>query len=91
MICPDANVKLFVTASAAVRAQRRFAELAAKGNSDSYEEVLADVKARDARDMERAEAPLVAASDATTIDTSALDIDQAVAAAIAVIEARRSR
>jgi len=91
VICPDAHVKLFVTASAAVRAQRRYAELAAKGNTDSYEQVLADVKARDTRDMERAEAPLVAAADATTIDTSALDIDQAVAAAIAAIEVLRSR
>ncbi|MEP1765415.1 MAG: (d)CMP kinase [Sulfitobacter sp.] len=89
VICPDAHVKLFVTASAAVRAQRRYAELAAKGNADSYEQVLADVKARDTRDMERAEAPLKPAQDAITIDTSDLAIDQAVAAAIAAIEAQR--
>lgn len=89
VICPQADVKLFVTASAQVRAQRRFSELSGKGIGDTYEQVLADVKARDARDMERVEAPLVAASDATEIDTSRLTIDQAVAAAIAAVKAVR--
>ncbi len=87
VICPHAHVKLFVTASAEVRAKRRFAELAAKGNADSFEQVLADVKARDTRDMERAEAPLRPADDATVIDTSNLTIEEAVAAAVAVVKA----
>lgn len=87
VICPAANVKLFVTASAQVRAQRRFAEQAERGITDSFETVLADVQARDARDMERAEAPLKPAEDATVIDTSRLSIDQAVAAAIAAVQA----
>jgi cytidylate kinase len=90
VICPEAHVKLFVTASAAVRAQRRYAELSAKGNTDSYDQVLEDVKARDARDMERVEAPLKPANDATVIDTSALSIDEAVAAAITAVEAVRT-
>ncbi len=90
VICPHANVKLFVTASAEVRAQRRFAELSAKGNTDSFEQVLSDVRARDTRDMERAEAPLRPADDATVIDTSRLTIDQAVAAAVAAVTAIRT-
>ncbi|MDB4187824.1 cytidylate kinase [Sulfitobacter sp.] len=89
VICPDADVKLFVTASAEVRAQRRFAELLGRGIDDSYETVLADVKARDARDMERVEAPLKPADDATVIDTSRLSIEQAVAAAVAAVQAIR--
>lgn len=89
VICPDAQVKLFITASAEVRAQRRFAELAARGTTDSFETVLADVKARDERDMERVEAPLKPAEDATVIDTSRLSIDQAVAAAVAAVQGIR--
>jgi cytidylate kinase len=87
VICPHARVKLFVTASAEVRAQRRFEELSGRGIMDSYETVLADVEARDARDMERVEAPLKPAEDAAIIDTSRLSIDQAVAAAVAAIQA----
>ncbi|MGJ8595636.1 (d)CMP kinase [Sulfitobacter sp.] len=87
VICPHARVKLFVTASAEIRAQRRFAELSGRGITDSFETVLADVKARDARDMERVEAPLKPADDATIIDTSRLTIDQAVAAAVAAVQA----
>ena len=89
VICPDAQVKLFVTASAEVRAQRRYTELSGRGILDSYETVLADVKARDARDMERVEAPLMPASDASVIDTSELSIEQAVAAAICAVDAVR--
>ncbi|WP_420005296.1 (d)CMP kinase [Arenibacterium sp. LLYu02] len=87
VICPEAEVKFFVTASAEVRAERRFRELEDSGTT--YEAVLADVRARDERDMTRAEAPLKPAEDAVTIDTSALSIDEAVAQAIAVIEARQ--
>ncbi|MEQ6201571.1 (d)CMP kinase [Sulfitobacter sp. HNIBRBA2951] len=89
VICPDAHVKLFITASAQVRAKRRFAELSARGIEDSFDQVLADVQARDARDRERVEAPLKPAKDAVLIDTSDLSIEQAVAQAIAVVDAQR--
>lgn len=85
VICPDARVKLFVTASAEVRAQRRFAELSERGIDDTFEQVLADVKARDARDMDRVEAPLKPADDAVVIDTSELTIAQAVVAAVTAV------
>lgn len=86
VICPDAQVKLFVTASAEVRARRRFDELSGSGTTETYEDVLADVQARDARDMERAEAPLRPADEATVIDTSRLSIEEAVAAAVAAVD-----
>lgn len=89
VICPDAEVKLFVTASAEVRATRRHKELAEKGGTQSYETVLRDVVERDKRDSERATAPLKPAEDAVQIDTSDLSIEAAIAAAIAAIEARR--
>ena len=87
VICPDADVKLFVTASAEVRAKRRFLELRERGIDDSFEQVLADVVARDARDAERATAPMVAASDAREIDTSEMSIEEAVAVAVAAVRA----
>ena len=87
VICPDAQVKLFVTASAEVRARRRHAELAATGSATSYDQVLADVRERDERDQTRAEAPLKPAADAVVIDTSDMGIDTAVHAAIDAIEA----
>jgi cytidylate kinase len=89
VICPDAEAKLFVTASAEVRAARRHAELWGRGSEASFEAVLADVKERDARDAGRAEAPMVAALDAVLIDTSSMSIDAAVTAAIAAVEAAR--
>jgi CMP/dCMP kinase len=89
VICPEAAVKLFVTASPEVRARRRHAELVATGSDMSYDAVLADVLERDARDRDRSTAPLRPADDAILIDTSALDIDAAVASAIAAIKARR--
>ena len=89
VICPTADVKLFVTASAEVRAERRFLELSSKGHSDTRDQVLADVLARDKRDSERAEAPLKPADDAVIIDTSEMSIDQAVAKAVAIIDACR--
>lgn len=82
VICPNANVKLYVTASAEVRAKRRFLELTAKGQVTSIDEVLADVKARDDRDMNRAEAPLKPAKDALIIDTSDLSIEEALKVAL---------
>lgn len=78
VVCPDADVKLYITASAYVRALRRQAELRAA----SYDDVLADILARDARDRNRATAPLLAAEDAVVIDTSEMTAEQAVAAAI---------
>jgi cytidylate kinase len=90
VICPDAAVKLFVTARAEVRAQRRFEELSDKGAVTDFETVLADVKARDERDSSRATAPLVAADDAVLIDTSDLSIDAAIAAAVAAVAAARA-
>ncbi|MCP5036021.1 MAG: (d)CMP kinase [Rhodobacteraceae bacterium] len=82
VICPDADVKLYVTASAKVRAERRFLELEAKGTDLTRAEVLSDVVARDKRDAERDEAPMRAAGDAVTLDTSGMSIGDAVAAAI---------
>ncbi len=91
VICPQAEVKLFVTASAEVRAHRRFLELKAKGGDTTEEAVLADVIARDERDSGRATAPLRAAGDAVRLDTSHLSIDEAVAEAVRVVEQRYKR
>ncbi len=88
VICPAAEVKLFVTASAEIRARRRFLELIAGGADTAFETVLADVVARDKRDAERDTAPMVSAADAVLIDTSELSIEAAVAQAIGVITAR---
>jgi cytidylate kinase len=91
VICPGAQVKLFVIADAVVRARRRFEELSGKGIDTSFEEVLADVQTRDERDMGRADAPLRPAEDAVEIDTSSLSIQAAVARTIAVIDAAMGR
>jgi len=90
VICPDAQVKLFVTASAERRAERRLKELAGKGLDVTLETVLADVKERDDRDRNRAAAPLLPAEDAVLLDTSDLRIEQAIAAAVDVVEAART-
>jgi cytidylate kinase len=86
VICPDAEAKLFVTASAEVRAHRRWLELREAGSTASYDAVLADVRERDARDTERSDAPLKPAADALVLDTSELSIDEAVAHAVAAVE-----
>ena len=88
VICPDAEVKLFVTASAECRAGRRWKELTGSGQATSYEDVLDEVRKRDARDMGREDAPLRPASDAVTIDTTEMSIDEAVAAAEAAVRAK---
>ncbi len=85
VICPAADVKLYVTASAEVRAERRMKELAARGKSLPFEAVLADIKARDDRDMNRATAPLKPAADAILLDTSAMTPDEVFATALALI------
>lgn len=85
VICPEAEVKLFVTASAEVRAERRFLELRAKDANVAPEQVLADVRERDARDAERSTAPMKPAADAVLLDTSELSIEEALAKAVDVI------
>ncbi len=87
VICPQAEVKLFVTASAEVRAQRRLAELTERGFETNYDSVLEDVRARDHRDTNRADAPLKPAEDAVVVDTSEMSIADAVAKAVAAVEA----
>ncbi|ODR99824.1 cytidylate kinase [Methyloceanibacter methanicus] len=91
VICPDADVKLFVSASPEVRALRRFLELTGRGVAVSEASVLADIRARDERDSTRGAAPLVRAPDAALLDTTNLDIDAAFRAAIDLIEAAMSR
>jgi len=90
VICPDARAKLFVTASAQCRADRRFKELRTRGNDITAQQVLADVIARDERDANRAEAPMAAAEDAVLLDTSDLSIDAAIAQAIVLVQAKRA-
>ena len=85
VICPQAEVKLFVTASAEVRGKRRFDELVRRGEAAELAQVIEDVRARDARDAERVEAPMKPAETALIIDTSDLSIDAAVAAAISAV------
>lgn len=88
VICPNADVKIFVTASAAARAQRRALELMRRGEKIDYASVLADIARRDARDAERADAPMRAAADAIALDTTRLDIDASLARAVAIVESR---
>ncbi len=82
VICPDAPVKLFVTADTEIRAQRRWRELSSHGDAKPYEQILGEIRARDHRDITRAASPLKAAPDAVLLDTTDLTIDAAVAAAI---------
>jgi cytidylate kinase len=90
VIAPDADAKLFVTAAPEIRARRRFEELVRLGRTAHYEDVLADIRARDDRDTHRAAAPLAKADDAMLLDTSALGVDEAIAAALAAVERRRA-
>jgi cytidylate kinase len=91
VVCPDADVKLFVTASPAVRARRRWRELAARGEVVDEARVLADLEARDSRDAGRSVAPLKPAEDAHLLDTSNLDIEAAFAAALEIVAAGLGR
>ncbi len=86
VIAPHADVKLFITASAEIRAQRRYSEMQLRGLDVDYANILADIRARDKRDQERADAPLKAAADAILLDTGNLTIGAAVQAAIALVE-----
>ena len=86
VIAPDADAKLFVTADAVIRAERRHAEMIGRGEAMSFESTLADIRARDARDASRTNAPLKPSEDALLLDTGDLTIGDAVQAAIALVE-----
>ena len=88
VVCPKAELKLFITATPEVRAQRRFAEFQQKGSNLTYEEVLADIKARDERDSNRSTAPLKPADDAIIVDTSDLTIAEVFAHVDEIIKKR---
>jgi cytidylate kinase len=91
IICPAADVKIFITASPEVRASRRAAEFASRGEAADPAKILQDILHRDARDTGRAVAPLKPAPDAHLLDTTHLDIDAAFRAAIDIVEAARAR
>lgn len=86
VVCPQAEIKLFVTASPEVRAQRRFDEILAKGGAADFDEILADLKKRDDRDMNRTDSPLRPAEDAHLLDTSEMSIEAAFLAAKKLID-----
>ena len=87
VVCPDAAVKLFVTANLETRARRRYMELKAQGSPKTEAEVLADIRARDTRDSDRTVAPMRQAPDAHLLETSHLDIEAAFARALEIIRA----
>jgi cytidylate kinase len=91
VVFPDADAKIYLTASATARAERRHRELATAGHPASFETVLAEIEARDHQDMNRSVAPLRCADDAVVVDATDLDLPGAVAACVAVVEAARSR
>ena len=86
IICPNADVKIFVTAESETRAQRRALELKSRGEKVDFAAVLADIQKRDERDSSRSSAPLIMASDAIRLDTTGMDVEKSVAAAIAIVE-----
>lgn len=90
VIAPDAPVKIFVTATPEARAARRHRELVARGEAVSLDEVLADIRRRDARDSGRASAPLVQAADAQVLDNTQLDVEGSWQAALALVERARA-
>jgi len=90
VVFPDAQAKIFVTATPEARARRRAAEFASAGERILYADVLADIRRRDARDRERATAPLKRAADAHLLDTTHLDIEAAFRAAVDIVEAVRA-
>jgi len=91
VVCPQATVKLFVTASPQVRARRRHLELEAGGRMTPFEEVLADIRRRDARDAGRDVAPMRPAEGARLLDTTELDIEAAFQAALGIVESHKPR
>lgn len=90
VVCPDAAVKLFVTASAEERARRRTMEIEGRGEAANYDEILSDVRARDDRDINRKDAPLKPAEDALLLDTTELDIDAVFLRALALVKERQA-
>jgi len=90
VVCPDAEVKLFITAAPEERARRRHLELQSRGEQAEYEAILADIRRRDERDMNRSTAPLKPAADALTLDTTHLDADAAFRAALDLVGRKRS-
>lgn len=90
VVCPHADVKLFITASAEERARRRHRELLSRGETTDYEIILNDIRRRDERDMTRSNAPLKAADDALTLDTTHLDADQAFQAALELVKRKQT-
>ena len=88
VVLPDAGLKIFLTASAEARARRRFIELQEKGDPATFEEVLADMLVRDKNDSTRAAAPLKAAEDAVTVDTTELTLEESIEALCALIAER---
>ena len=86
VIAPEAEAKLFVTASVEARAERRFREMQETGRAVTLADIAADLAARDERDRTRAQAPLIAASDAVVLDTSALTREEAIAEAVRIVE-----
>lgn len=91
VVCPDAPVKLYVTASPEIRARRRYGEIIAAGGAADYEAIFEDVKKRDERDMGRADSPLKPAEDAHLLDTSEMSIEAAFQAAKTIIDAALKR
>lgn len=89
VVCPSAEIKFYLTASPEVRAERRYKEFLAKGMDVSYEQVLSDVKIRDARDSGRSSAPLRPADDAVVFDTSSLNIAEVVERAIEIVDSHK--
>ncbi|MGI9353332.1 MAG: (d)CMP kinase [Rhizobiaceae bacterium] len=90
VVCPDADLKLYVTASAEARARRRHREVDEKGGGSSYEDILEDIKKRDERDMGRADSPLKPAEDAHLIDTTEMSIETAFQTALELVEKKLS-
>jgi len=86
VVLPDADVKIFLTASPEVRAKRRWLELQEKGAKDTYEQVLADQLKRDEQDSTRAVAPLKQAKDAVLVDSSNLTLDETAARMLAIVK-----
>ena len=91
VIAPQAPAKLYITATAEARAERRWKQLVGQGETVTYEDILADIRVRDARDSARADSPMVAAPDAVLLDTTEMTIDAAFDAARRIVEAARSR
>ncbi|MET0639247.1 MAG: (d)CMP kinase [Hyphomicrobium sp.] len=91
VVCPHARVKIFVTASDEARAHRRFLEHQARGEGVTYDELLADIRKRDARDSGRSAAPMIAAADALRLDTTEFDAEKAFEAALRLIRSKIDR